>query len=129
MLARMDIRSHRITAFAEDPQHYESTSTYLAGGVEEESEGEATPEEVLGDENVLSELAALDFSEEQAAFVFAIMENRMPHRRRTWKKNKRFNAVLRMDRSSVTASTTPKALAFVVKLGKLGTGQEPPRIS
>ena len=63
MLARMDIRSHRITAFAEDPQHYESTSTYLAGGVEEESEGEATPEEVLGDENVLSELAALDFSE------------------------------------------------------------------
>ncbi|OLP76476.1 hypothetical protein AK812_SmicGene43580 [Symbiodinium microadriaticum] len=103
MLTRMDVRTDRITAFAENPDENLTAPSYMAQKDEdpsEASEGEITPEEVAYDENVLYELTNLDFTEDQAALVFAIMENRMPFRRRTWKENKKFKAELKKDRSS-----------------------------
>ena len=104
-LAKMDIRSDRLTAFVEGEQPVRHSENYLAQDEEHHSDGSEggdTPEDIAEDELILSELAGLDFSEDQAALVFAIMENRMPRRRRTWKENKKFKAELRKDRSSFT---------------------------
>ena len=52
----------------------------------------------MSDEVILSELQDLNFSEDQAQMVFAILENRPVRRRRTWKENKMFKAEARKDR-------------------------------
>ena len=104
-LARMDARADRITGFVEVPEGPEPSNIYLAqddpaGSEGEDSEG--TPEEIAEDDMVLAELADMDFSENQAALVFAIMENRLPRRKRTWRENKKYKADLRKDRTSFT---------------------------
>ncbi|CAE7346579.1 RE1 [Symbiodinium natans] len=102
-LARMDARADRLVGFVEQEERLGGVrgedESFLEGHSEEE-EAEGDLEEFTEDEHVLSELMDMSFSEEQAALVFAIVENRPPHRRRTWKENKKFKAELRKDRNS-----------------------------
>ncbi|CAE7309094.1 unnamed protein product, partial [Symbiodinium necroappetens] len=77
MLARMDVRTDRITAFAETGDASTMGPSYLAQKDEDtsgESDGDVTPEEVAYDENVLYELTSLDFTEDQAALVARVYE-------------------------------------------------------
>ncbi|CAE7850169.1 unnamed protein product, partial [Symbiodinium necroappetens] len=97
-MARMDVRADRLSGYAEaEPR----ASLSFAEGMDDPREleqGESEEEESLDDEVVLSELEDLNFSEDQAQMVFAILENRPPRRRRTWKENKMFKAEARKDR-------------------------------
>ena len=61
-----------------------------------EKESEVDPEE----------LAALDLDEEEAAKVFAVLEQR----RRTWSENKRLKQALRKDRSGAMSSSSSTTL-------------------
>ena len=47
------------------------------------------------DEAALEELEELDFTEDQASFIFVLLENRPPRRRKSWKENKTFKAEAR----------------------------------
>ena len=107
VLARIDTRQDRITGFvysSEEHQQPEPTSWLAAdaGGPEDFQEEPSGDEDDETDEDhrVLAELTELNFSQEQAALVFAIVENRMPRPKRTWKENKRFKQELRKDRRS-----------------------------
>ncbi|CAE7298113.1 unnamed protein product, partial [Symbiodinium microadriaticum] len=98
VMARMDVRTDRLSGYAagEDP-----SSVTFAEGVNEESSfenHESEGEDSIDDEVILAELEDLNFSEDQAQMVFAILENRPPRRRRTWKENKMFKAEARKDR-------------------------------
>ena len=83
LLACVEVRSERESGFVGVDDRDRPSS--LADG---ESEGETTNSENMEDEFALEELE--DFTEEQATFVFALVENRMPRHRRTWKENKDF---------------------------------------
>ena len=105
VLARMDARTDRITGFVEVPEEREPSGIYLSQGHpvdSEDEDSEGAPEEIAEDEMILAELTDMDFSESQAALVFAIMENRIPRTKRTWRENKKYKADLRKDRASFT---------------------------
>ena len=101
-LARMGARADKISAFANHGD--EAAPSYVAEfspGAEDSSDlDEEVPPEVLEDESVLAELTEMNFAEEQATYIFAMVENRPPFRKRSWKENKRFKADMKKDRSS-----------------------------
>ncbi|CAE7202644.1 unnamed protein product [Symbiodinium sp. CCMP2456] len=101
-LARMDVRSDRISGFVQSGERG-TESSLMAGDFFEDQDDENEPNDEddgssLEDEEVLCELSDMNFTEEQAALVFAIMENRPPRPRRTWKENKKFKQDIRKDR-------------------------------
>ena len=99
-LARLDTRGDKISGFVGLEEH--SRPVYVANQEADTSDGQDSdiPEEVIEDETVLAELTGMDFTEEQAACIFAMVENRPPFRKRTWKENKRFKADIRKERGS-----------------------------
>ena len=106
-MAKMDVRADRLSGYAEvDPAASLSFAEGTSGLRELEQE-ESEEEESLDDEVVLSELEDLNFSEDQAQMVFAILENRPPRRRRTWKENKMFKAEARKDRKPFRKGDAP----------------------
>ncbi|CAE7545258.1 unnamed protein product [Symbiodinium sp. CCMP2592] len=102
-LARMDPRTDKVSAFV-DPVEAPGSATFMAdldqGNEDSSDTEEGIPQEVLEDESVLAELTEMNFTEEQAAYVFVMVENRPPFRRRSWKENKKFKADMRKDRGS-----------------------------
>ncbi|CAE7837485.1 unnamed protein product, partial [Symbiodinium necroappetens] len=107
-LARMDSRSDRVSGFVAFENHKApvfATEPDLDLSEDQESD---IPEEVLEDEYVLAEITGMNFTEEQAACIFAMVENRPPFRKRTWKENKRFKADIRKERGSFMKSSAGK---------------------
>ena len=103
-LSRMDGRPDRLSGFTCEAPGPES---YLADPEEEPvdgDEGDTAGEgsDSTDDQAILEELSDMNFSSEQASLVFALLENRPPRLRRTWKENKKFKAELRKDRQSFT---------------------------
>ena len=101
-LARMDVRSDRVVAFQHEGDVRNENSSFLAEEERSESDddGSESSERELWDETVLHGLSDMNFTEEQAALVFALVENRPPFKKRTWKENKKFKAERRKDRGS-----------------------------
>ena len=89
VLGKMDVRSGRLVAYAEDAP---TEGNYLAANSEDVLEDEET----MDHEEIIGELEQLDLSEDQVCEVFAVLE----HRRRTWKENKLLKADLRKDRGA-----------------------------
>ena len=103
-LARLDSRGDRVSGFVAFEDHAAPVfATELEQDLSEDHESDI-PEEVLEDEYVLAELTGMNFTEEQAACIFAMVENRPPFRKRTWKENKRFKADIRKERGSFMKS-------------------------
>ena len=76
-IARMDVRTDRVIGFAAGTdESYFDLPDPDDDSEDEEDIGDA-PEDVLDDEAVLAELSDLNFSSEQAALVFAVVENRL----------------------------------------------------
>ena len=97
-MAKMDVRTDRLSGFAGHVGGEASSFLEGVGGAGGDEEDDSDDEESVPDEVVLSELQDLDFSEEQAQMVFAILENRAPRKRRTWKENRMFKAEAKKDR-------------------------------
>ncbi|CAE7403523.1 unnamed protein product, partial [Symbiodinium necroappetens] len=134
VLARMDTRQDRITGFVHSPEEHR-TSDQASWMAMDTGNPEDLIDEPSGDDGdetdedcrVLAELTDLSFSEEQAALVFAIVENRMPRPRRTWKENKRFKQELRKDRRSFVKGPPDDRPHDRTGEGHGGTGR--PRLS
>ena len=99
-LARMDTRGHRLSGFVSEDFGPTTRESYLADEdrYHEEDDEDNLPEESSDsaeDQLILDELTDMNFTHEQASLVFALLENRPPKFRRTWKENKKFKAELR----------------------------------
>ncbi|CAE6953093.1 GIP [Symbiodinium sp. CCMP2592] len=110
-LARMDVRSDRLSGFCREEHVGEHAESYHVDGEEgddddEEDDPLRDEDDSAEDQEILDELSDMNFTREQAALVFAIMENRPPRQRRTWRENKKFKAELRKDRQSFTKGGT-----------------------
>ena len=101
-LAKLDVRSDRLTAYEVAGENSGETSNYasLRGDADEGESSEMDEEEVLAD------LEALDLSEDQVCEVYAVLSG-ADRRKRTWKENKLFKAELRKDRTSFTKGAPP----------------------
>ena len=102
-MSRLDVRGDRLSGYVREDQADSGRGSVYAEGMDniDEAGGSDTDsqdDESIPDEAVLAELEDLSFNEEQAALVFALIENRPPRRRRTWKENKLFKAEVRKDR-------------------------------
>ena len=111
-MARLDVRGDRLSGYVHEEAEDRGRGNVYAEGVEremeiEESDADSQDDESIPDEAVLAELEDLSFNEEQAALVFALIENRPPRRRRTWKENKLFKAEVRKERKPFRKGSSP----------------------
>ena len=99
LLARMDARVERVSGFATQDQPEGAGEVYLCeqGPGNDDSEDGSQDE---FDESDVQALEDLNFSEDQACYVFAILDGRADRRRRTWKENKNYKAEMKKDRGS-----------------------------
>ena len=100
LLSRMDARTERITGFVTSEEPVDAPEVYLC---ENGSEGDNSSGDGSEAEHAESDLAALEdlnLNEDQANYVFAILENKFDRKRRTWKENKNYKAEMKKDRGS-----------------------------
>ena len=90
-LAKLDVRTDRLTVFTEDT--FDEPS-YLTS-VDEEAPDD---DESLNDEEVMKELEGLELTEDQVSEVYAVLDQR----RRTWRENKILKADIKKDRGAFT---------------------------
>ena len=62
-----------------------------------------------------SEASELDLNEDQAAFVYALLESRPPRRNRTWKENNNYKAEARKDASWTVCHACGARLSYASK--------------
>ena len=97
-LGRLDVRSDRITGFAEEVGKDEVHESFLGDFPDEE--------ESLDDEEIVQELESLDLTEDQVTEIFAVIDQKR-RRPRSWKENKEFKAELKKDRGAFVKGGPP----------------------
>ena len=99
VLSRMDARAERITGFTTHEETDEPGEVFLC----ENGEAEEPPDDESGEDAAETDVGALEelnFNEDQANYVFAILSERFERKKRTWKENKNYKTEMRKDRGS-----------------------------
>ena len=99
VLSRMDARAERITGFTTHEETDEPGEVFLC----ENGEAEEPPDDESGEDAAETDVGALEelnFNEDQANYVFAILSGRFERKKRTWKENKNYKTEMRKDRGS-----------------------------
>ena len=100
LLSRMDARTERITGFATHEEGVNPPEIFLAESGQGEEELSEDESEADFEDQDFAALEELNFTEDQAHYVYAILENRFDKKKRTWKENKNYKAEMKKDRGS-----------------------------
>ena len=99
VLSRMDARAERVTGFTTHEETTDGAEVFLCETAEGEDHSDRESEDDPTETDV-SALEELNFNEDQANYVFAILSGRFEKKKRTWKENKNYKAEMRKDRGS-----------------------------